>query len=78
MIKKKKGYRSGGKIKGMMAGGGGKIKGMMMGGKMKAKGMKNGGKMKSKMMTKGGKKPTMTLAQVRSAAKTKGYKLVKA
>ena len=44
MIKKKKGYRSGGKIKGMM-----------MGGRMKAKGMKNGGKMKSKMMTKGGK-----------------------
>ena len=56
MIKKKKGYRSGGKIKGMMA----------------------GGRMKAKMMTKGGKKPTMTLAQVRSAAKTKGYKLVKA
>jgi hypothetical protein len=67
MIKKKKGYRSGGKIKGMM-----------MGGRMKAKGMKNGGKMKSKMMTKGGKKPTMTLAQVRSAAKMKGFKLVKA
>mgnify|MGYP003130453075 CR=1 FL=1 len=62
MIKKKKGYRSGGKIKGMM-----------MGGRMK-----DGGKIKSKMMTKGGKKPTMTLAQVRSAAKTKGYKLVKA
>lgn len=67
MIKKKKGYRSGGKIKGMM-----------MGGRMKAKGMKNGGKMKSKMMIKGGKKPTMTLAQVRSAAKMKGFKLVKA
>jgi hypothetical protein len=67
MIKKKKGYRNGGKIKGMMAGG-----------RMKAKGMKNGGKMKSKMMTKGGKKPTMTLAQVRSAAKMKGFKLVKA
>jgi len=78
MIKKKKGYRNGGKIKGMMAGGRMKAKGMKNGGKMKAKGMKNGGKMKSKMMTKGGKKPTMTLAQVRSAAKTKGYKLVKA
>ena len=38
MMKKKKGYRNGGKIKGMMNGG-----------RMKAKGMKNGGKMKSKM-----------------------------
>ena len=32
----------------------------------------------SQEIQKGGKKPTMTLAQVRSAAKTKGYKLVKA
>ena len=50
--------------------------------------MKKGGKsMKAKGMAKGGaaggkkkmaKKPTMTLAQLRAAAKAKGYKLVKA
>ena len=66
MMKKKKGYRNGGKIKGMM-----------MGGRMKAKGMKNGGKMKSKMMRKGGAKPKMTLAQLRAAANKMGMKLVK-
>ena len=65
MMKKKKGYRNGGKIKGMMKGG-----------RMKAKGMKNGGKMKSKMMKKGGK-PKMTLAQLRAAANKMGMKLVK-
>ena len=55
---------------------------------MKSKGMARGGKMmKSKGMAKGGaaggkkkpaKKPAMSLAQVRAAAKAKGYKLVKA
>ena len=45
----------------------------------KSKGMRNGGRtMKSKGMRKGGKSKAMTLAQIRSAAKAKGYKLVKA
>ncbi len=67
---KKKGYKAGGKVKGMNFGG--KVsprkmmaKGMMMGGKVKTKGMKKGG-------------AVMSLAKIRSAAKTKGYKLVKA
>ena len=48
------------------------------GGMMKSKGMKRGGKMKAKGMAKGGKKGgAMTLASIRSAAKAKGYKLVK-
>ena len=70
---KKKGYRGGGKVMGM------KSKGMKRGGMMKSKGMKRGGMMKSKGMKRGGKtaKP-MTLAQIRSAAKAKGYKLTKA
>ena len=57
-----------------------KSKGMKRGGKMKAKGMKRGGKMmKAKGMAKGGKRGgAMTLAAIRSAAKAKGYKLVKA
>ena len=42
--------------------------------KMMAKGMKMGGKVKG--MKKGGK--VMTLAAIRTAAKKKGYKLVKA
>ena len=52
---------------------------MKRGGMMKSKGMKRGGMMKSKGMKRGGKtaKP-MTLAQIRSAAKAKGYKLTKA
>ena len=56
-----------------------KSKGMKRGGKMKAKGMKRGGKMmKAKGMSKGGKAGgAMTLASIRSAAKAKGYKLVK-
>ena len=67
---KKKGYRAGGAIspRKMMA------KGMKMGGKVKTKGMKMGGKVKG--MKKGGK--VMTLAAIRTAAKKKGYKLVKA
>ena len=56
-----------------------KKKGMARGGKtngkMKKKGMARGGKMK-KGYAKGGA-TGMTLAQIRSAAKDKGYKLMK-
>ena len=45
--------------------------------KEKEKKMKAGGKMKAKGYKAGGKSGTMTLAQVRAAAKKKGYKLVK-
>jgi hypothetical protein len=66
-----------------------KSKGMAKGGRMKSKGMAKGGRMamkskgyakggRTKGASKGGKKPAMSLAQIRSAAKTKGYKLVKA
>ena len=67
------------KSKGMKRGGMMKSKGYRRGGMMKSKGMKRGGMMKSKGMKRGGKtaKP-MTLAQIRSAAKAKGYKLTKA
>ena len=67
------------KSKGMKRGGMMKSKGYRAGGRMKSKGMKRGGMMKSKGMKRGGKtaKP-MTLAQIRSAAKAKGYKLTKA
>tara|TARA_Y100001938_G_scaffold145677_1_gene222866 strand:- start:566 stop:874 length:309 start_codon:yes stop_codon:yes gene_type:complete len=82
---KKKGYKMGGKVKskGMKKGGKVKAKGMKMGGKisprkMMAKGMKMGGKVKTKGMKKGGAVGGMTLAKIRSAAKSKGYKLVKA
>ena len=65
---KKKGYKMGGKMK---------SKGMKLGGKTKK--MMNGGRgMRSKMMSKGGAKPKMSLAQIRSAANKKGYKLTKA
>jgi hypothetical protein len=43
---------------------------------MKSKGYARGG-MKSKGMARGGSKKAMTLAQIRSMAKAKGYKLVK-
>ena len=68
------------KSKGMARGGRMKSKGMARGGKaMKSKGYVKGGKtMKSKGASRGGKKPAMTLAAIRSAAKAKGYKLVKA
>ena len=73
MMKKRKGMKKGGmmKSKGYRRGGAGG---------MKSKGMKRGGMMKSKGMKRGGatKKPTMTLAQIRAAAKKKGYKLTKA
>ena len=67
------------KSKGMARGGRMKSKGMAKGGRMKSKGYRMGGRMKSKGMAMGGKaaKP-MTLAQIRSAAKAKGYKLTKA
>ena len=62
-----------------------KSKGYAKGGKMRSKGMAKGGKMKmrSKGMAKGGavggkKGKAMTVAQIRAAAKKKGYKLVKA
>jgi len=64
-----------------------KSKGMARGGRtaMKSKGYAKGGKMKmrSKGMAKGGavggkKGKAMTVAQIRAAAKKKGYKLVKA
>ena len=48
--------------------------------RMKSKGMKKGGMVKSKGYRKGGavKSKAMTVAQIRAAAKKKGYKLVKA
>jgi len=73
------------KSKGMARGGrtAMKSKGYAKGGKMRSKGMAKGGKMRSKGMAKGGavggkKGKTMTVAQIRAAAKKKGYKLVKA
>ena len=73
MVMKKK---NGTKKKGM-ARGGMKKKGMAKGGAMmmKKKGMAKGG-MKKKGYAKGGM-PTMGLAQIRAAAKAKGYKLAK-
>ncbi len=58
-----------------------KSKGMKKGGMMKSKGYRKGGMVKSKGYRKGGavkKKPAMSVAQLRAAAKKKGYKLVKA
>ena len=73
MMKKPKGMKKGGMMKSN-----GYRRGGAVG--MKSKGMKRGGMMKSKGMKRGGatKKPTMTLAQIRAAAKKKGYKLTKA
>ena len=79
---KKKGMARGGKTNGKM-----KKKGMAKGGKMpkkmanggmtmKKKGMARGGKMK-KGYAMGGKLGGMTLPNIRAAAKSKGYKLVK-
>ena len=51
---------------------------MRGGGRMKKKTIAAGGRTKSKGMRKGGKTKPMTLAQIRAAAKMKGYKLVKA
>lgn len=76
---KKKGYRSGGKIKrrakgGAMGGVKRRAKGGAMGGKMRrmSKGGAMGGKKPTKMMMGGG---AMTMAQLRSAAKQKGMTL---
>ena len=67
------------KSKGMKRGGKMKAKGMARGGSAKKKMMKGGKAMKAKGMAKGGKRGgAMTLAAIRSAAKAKGYKLVKA
>jgi hypothetical protein len=75
----KKMMKSKGMAKGGKRGGAKKkmAKGGMRGGAKKM--MRNGGKaMKSKGMAKGGKRGgAMTLAAIRSAAKKKGYKLVK-
>jgi len=57
-----------------------KSKGMKKGGMVKSKGYRKGGMVKSKGYKKGGavKGKAMTVAQIRAAAKKKGYKLVKA
>ena len=79
MAMKKKGYRSGGKMKrrakgGAMGGVKRRAKGGAMGGKMRrmSKGGAMGGKKPTKMMMGGG---AMTMAQLRSAAKQKGMTL---
>lgn len=78
MAMKKKGYRSGGKIKrrakgGAMGGVKRRAKGGAMGGvKRRAKGGAMGGKNTMKMKMGGG---AMTMAQLRSAAKQKGMEL---
>ena len=89
VMKKKKGYAKGGamKKKGMARGGAMKKKGYAKGGAMKAapKGNKGLNKLPSAVrnkmgyMKKGGmaKGKSMTLAEIRAAAKEKGYKLVK-
>ena len=82
MTMKSKGMKRGGKTKakGMAKGGmrGGRRMMMKNGGKaMKAKGMAKGGATGGKKK-KAAAKPTMTLAQLRAAAKKKGFKLVRA
>ena len=73
---KKKGYARGGMPMSRNPKTGKMVPSFAMDGKGK---MNKGGMMKKKGYAKGGsvKKPTMTLAQIRSAAKAKGYKLVK-
>ena len=81
---KKKGYAKGGMKKKGYAKGGmpmTKVNGMSVP-KFAADGkgandMKKGGMMKKKGYSKGGSAAGMTLAKIRSAAKSKGYKLVK-
>ena len=88
VMKKKKGYAKGGAMKKKgMARGGMKKKAYAGGGALKAapKGNKGLGKLPSAVrnkmgyMKKGGmaKAKSMTLAEIRAAAKEKGYKLVK-
>ena len=75
MMKKRKGMKKGGMMesKGLRRGGAVSLIATGMSGVgalgMKSKGMKKGGAVKGK---------TMTVAQIRAAAKKKGYKLVKA
>tara|TARA_R110002012_G_scaffold157419_2_gene318554 strand:+ start:246 stop:464 length:219 start_codon:yes stop_codon:yes gene_type:complete len=72
MAMKKKGYRSGGKVKKMMKGG-------AAGGMKKPRRMMKGGAtggMKKPMMMKKGGSTTMTLAQLKAAAKKLGKKVV--
>lgn len=86
-MKKKKGYAKGGMKKKGYAKGGMKKKAYAGGGVLKAapKGNKGLGKLPSAVrnkmgyMKKGGmaKGKSMTLAEIRAAAKAKGYKLVK-
>ena len=73
---KKKGYAKGGMPMSKNPKTGKMVPSFAMDGKGK---MNKGGMMKKKGYAKGGsaKKPTMALAQIRSAAKAKGYKLVK-
>jgi len=87
VMKKKKGYAKGGMKKKGYAKGGMKKKAYAGGGVLKAapKGNKGLGKLPSAVrnkmgyMKKGGmaKGKSMTLAEIRAAAKAKGYKLVK-
>jgi len=87
VMKKKKGYAKGGMKKKGYAKGGMKKKAYAGGGALKAapKGNKGLGKLPSAVrnkmgyMKKGGmaKGKSMTLAEIRAAAKAKGYKLVK-
>ena len=78
-MKKSKGYAKGG-AKMMRARSGKMAKGMSKGGSkmMKAKGGKMANKMAKGMSKGGAKMKTMTLAQLRAAAKKKGYKITKA
>ena len=72
MAMKKKGYRNGGKVKKMMKGG---AAGGMKKPKRMMKGGAAGGRKKPMMMKKGGS-TTMTLAQLKAAAKKLGKKVV--
>lgn len=85
MAMKKKGYRGGGKVKRMMKGG---AAGGMKKPRRMMKGGAAGGRKKPMMMKKGGaaggainlkkknSSPTMTLAQLKAAAKKLGKKVV--
>jgi hypothetical protein len=72
MAMKKKGYRSGGKVKKMMKGG---AAGGMKKPRRMMKGGAAGGRKKPMMMKKGGS-TTMTLTQLKAAAKKLGKKVV--
>jgi hypothetical protein len=84
MAMKKKGYRNGGKVKKMMKGGaaGGMkkprrmMKGGAAGGMKKPRMMKKGGAAGGINLKKKNNSPTMTLAQLKAAAKKLGKKVV--